>query len=84
MTETHSVLRIDEKLADTVRKKWKGRELPFPILLDASGDTIKKWGIRAFPTVVLIHPQGKLIKGRAEQKLRSELEALRDKAIDGG
>jgi hypothetical protein len=66
---------LDEKLAKTVEEVWK-RPLPFPILLDDSGDTIERYGIRAFPTVILIDPDGKLVKGRAEKLLEAKLTEM--------
>jgi thiol-disulfide isomerase/thioredoxin len=38
---------------------WKGK-LPFPILMDKNGETLDRFAIRAFPTTVLIDPQGKV------------------------
>lgn len=70
---------LDEKLAPTVRDAWDGRELPFPILMDATGETIKTYEITAFPTVILIDPEGKLVKGNAEQKLEEVLKEMRAK-----
>lgn len=52
---------LDEKLVSIVEDTWKGRSLPFPILLDSTGETLKTWGIKAFPTTVLIDPQGKIV-----------------------
>ena len=62
---------LDTKLEPIVTKRWNGRALPFPILLDATGETIKTWGINAFPTTVLIDPQGRLV-GEADE---ADLEA---------
>jgi hypothetical protein len=33
-----------------VAKYWKGRPIPFPILLDATGETIRNYKVRGFPT----------------------------------
>lgn len=65
---------LDEKLKPIVKDKWGGQELPFPILLDASGETLKALGVRAFPTIVLIDPEGKLVKGGSEETLEAELK----------
>ncbi|KAF0245657.1 MAG: hypothetical protein FD180_1435 [Planctomycetota bacterium] len=65
---------LDEKLKPIIRDKWGGKSLPFPILLDASGDTIRKLGIHSFPTVILINPEGKLVKGGGEAMLEEELK----------
>ena len=55
---------LDRQTAEAKKKYWKGRDLPFPVLLDSTGKTIKQFGIRAFPTALLIDPEGNLV-GRA-------------------
>ena len=60
---------LDEKLPVIIRERWDGKSLPFPILLDSTGETIKNWGVNAFPTTVLIDPQGKLVGEVDEEQL---------------
>ena len=67
---------LDDKLAPTVKDAWDGRQLPFPILMDATGDTVRNYGISSFPTVILIDPEGKLVKGGGEKKLEEILAAM--------
>jgi hypothetical protein len=67
---------LDTKLVQTRKRYWGGRDLPFPILLDATGQTIKDWGIRAFPTTLLIDPEGKLVGEAGEEKLAEKLPSL--------
>jgi hypothetical protein len=55
---------------------WRGRDLPFPILLDATGQTLKDYGIRAFPTTLLIDPEGKLVGEAGEKELEEKLPPL--------
>ena len=57
-----------------IEKRWKGKSLPFPILLDASGATVKSYGIQAFPTLVLIDPEGRVVKGGSEALLAEKLK----------
>ena len=58
---------LDQKLAPIKEKHWKGRDLPFPILMDSSGKTIKQFDVSAFPTVILIDPEGRLVgRGKLE------------------
>ena len=64
---------LDEKLEGIIEEHWGGRELPFPILLDATGQTLRDYGIRSFPTLLLIDPDGKLVKGNAEEMLEEIL-----------
>ncbi len=54
-------VELDKKLARVKRDFWKGRRLPFPILLDETGDTLRRMQIHAFPTSILIDPEGRLI-----------------------
>ena len=55
-----SFAELDEKMAPIEKEYWKGKALPFPILLDATGSTIRRFGIKAFPTMLLLDPNGKL------------------------
>jgi peroxiredoxin len=58
-----------EKLEKEV---WK-RSFPFPILLDSTEQTTKQWGIMAYPTVVLIDPEGRVVRGGNLNRLKKEL-----------
>lgn len=64
---------LDRKLAPTVVDVWKGKVLPFPVLLDASGETIAGWGVNSFPTVVLIDPEGRVVRNGDETTLAEKL-----------
>jgi thiol-disulfide isomerase/thioredoxin len=48
--------------APVVEKVWGGKRLPFPILIDGEGTTSAVYGIRSWPTVLLIDPEGHLVK----------------------
>jgi len=56
---------MDAKTELTKQSLWRGRELPFPVLLDAQkgthGATVEAFEIHSFPTTILIDPQGKLV-----------------------
>jgi hypothetical protein len=67
---------LDPKLESPRKRFWRGRDLPFPILLDATGETIKDWGIHAFPTTLLIDPEGKLVGQAREEELEEKLPPL--------
>jgi thiol-disulfide isomerase/thioredoxin len=68
---------MDAKNERTKQTLWRGRELPFPVLLDAQkgmhGATVEAFGINSFPTTILIDPDGKLVgqisPAMLEQKL---------------
>ncbi len=66
---------LDKNLPRTRKRYWGGRDLPFPVLLDATGQTIKDWGVRAFPTMLLIDPEGKLVGEVSEEELEKKLPA---------
>ena len=61
-TRAKTFAELDEKMAEreVAEKHWDGEQLPFPILLDASGKTIRHLDVRAFPTTIVIDPEGKL------------------------
>jgi hypothetical protein len=60
--EVKSVADLDEKLEPIVKHVW-GKPLPFPVLLDPSFTTWERYGLPAFGTLILIDPQGNLVKG---------------------
>jgi len=68
---------LDENLKDVTETKWKGRELPFPILLDSTGRTYRNFSITSLGTAILVDPQGRVVRGRGEEILETELERLR-------
>lgn len=71
-----SIEDIDKKTKEVQDKVWK-RPLPFPVILDATGETTKRWGVHVFPTTVLIDPDGKLVRGGSERLLEQKLEEVR-------
>jgi hypothetical protein len=77
---------LDEKLKPVVHGSWRGRMLPFPILLDTSGRTVQDYGVVGYPTVVLLDPEGRVvdypqaIDHDAESYLASKLKPLPDAA----
>ena len=52
---------LDEKLKPIIRRQWRGRSLPFPILLDTTGETVKDYGVVWWPTVILLDPEGRVV-----------------------
>ena len=55
--------QLDKKMESIVKNIWGGRELPFPILLDSTGQTVEEYGIQSWPTTILINPEGKVVRG---------------------
>lgn len=64
-----TVEQLDEKLAEFKRDIWKGRDLPFSVAMtsgrvlenDARGGLADKYGIRGYPSTVLIGRDGKVV-----------------------
>lgn len=70
-----SFAELDAKLVDTRANLWRGRDLPFPTLLDDTGTTFKAYGIYWYPTSLLIDPEGKIVaKGAGFEGAESQLE----------
>jgi len=55
------VADLEQKMQPLIEQVWD-RDLPFPVLLDHTGSTVKTFGIRSFPTTVLIDPKGKVVE----------------------
>ena len=53
--------QLDAKLRDLKSEVWGGRDLPFPILLDRTGETLRRYGVSSFPTVIVIDPKGPMV-----------------------
>lgn len=57
---------IEEK--GFVEKRWGGKNLPFPVLMSGEGGEVRNLGVRVFPTMILINPEGKLVKTGASDR----------------
>jgi len=68
-----TLAELDEKLVSVKEKHWGGRDLPFPLLIDGTGKTIEQFGVRAFPTMILIDPEGRLVGQASLESLKHEL-----------
>jgi thiol-disulfide isomerase/thioredoxin len=71
---------MDAKTEHTKKTLWHGRDLPFPVLLDAQkgshGATIEAFEIHSFPTTILIDPQGKLVGEISSDDLEKKLTPI--------
>jgi thiol-disulfide isomerase/thioredoxin len=71
---------MDTKTERTKKNVWRGRDLPFPVLLDSPkgehGATVEAFGITSFPTTLLIDPDGKLVGEATLQDLERVLPPL--------
>jgi peroxiredoxin len=68
--------QLDGKLKKTKELYWRGRDLPFPVLLDSTGHTFKEFGIRGLPTSFLIDPQGNVVGPAWQEELEAKLPEL--------
>jgi AhpC/TSA family len=66
----------DQKMKDVKKNIWHGKDLPFPVLLDATKQTIEAFGISAFPTTILIDPEGKLVGQVNEDEFEKKLPPI--------
>jgi hypothetical protein len=64
---------LDPKLVELKKDAWGGKDLPFPILLDATGKTVREYGISMFPTLLLVDPEGRLVPHGGEAMLALRL-----------
>jgi hypothetical protein len=72
-TKAKTLEEMDQKLARVIRERWGGKEFPFPILMDATGQTIKRYGIHKYPTLMLIDPEGRVVRDGDEKTLEKAL-----------
>ena len=60
--ELASIAALDRELEPVVKHVWGGRAMPFPVLLDATFQTMESFGISTFGPH-LVDPTGTLMKG---------------------
>jgi len=71
-----SMEALDQKMAPLQKRMWGGKALACPLLLDASGETIRAFGIDEYPTLVLIDPAGNVVQAGNESFLPDFLERV--------
>jgi thiol-disulfide isomerase/thioredoxin len=67
---------VDKHLPKLKERLWQGKDLPFPVLLDATGKTAELYGISGYPTGLLIDPDGKLVGAATAADLEAKLPPL--------
>ena len=67
---------LEPKMPAIRNQYWRGRDLPFPILIDSTGEVVKTFGINAFPTLVLIDPEGNVVGRSSPEELAKKLPTL--------
>ncbi len=71
-----SFAELDKKLVPLKKRYWLGKDLPFPVLLDATGKTEEIYAVHAHPTGLLIDPDGKLVGEASPAELEAKLPSL--------
>ena len=66
---------LDPRMKKFIAGPWKGNALPFPLLLDSTGKTFRNYGVAsALPVMVLIDPEGNVVRGGNDETLLKKLE----------
>jgi len=71
--KAHTIEAFDALASPIVEKVWAGKQLPFPVLIDGEGKTSGAYGIQSWPTVLLVDPEGHLVKDGDEATLADKL-----------
>lgn len=71
-----SFAELDKKLASIKQRNWQGKDLPFPVLLDGRKETHTLYSIHAWPSGLLIDPDGKLVGQAGVRELEDKLPPL--------
>jgi len=91
--EVDTAAKLDAKLVSTKKNLWKGKDMPFPSALVSGtrigtgddkqpGGAIAQYGIRDFPTCLLIDREGKVVgefNNRDIKKASEEIDKLLQK-----
>jgi thiol-disulfide isomerase/thioredoxin len=56
-----SLAAIRSDYDSLVKRGWSGKQLPFPLVFDSTGNTQKRWGIEVYPTTLLVDPEGRIV-----------------------
>ena len=72
--EINKITELERALSSVETHVWKGKKIPFPIVLDNTFNTWERYGIPGLGTVVLVDPDGRLVEGD-----ESTLQAILDK-----
>ncbi len=65
---------FDAKVKKLKAGIWGGKDPGFPVLLDSNGETFKAWGVEKVPEMVLIDPEGKVVRAGNDQMLKEKLD----------
>jgi RNA polymerase sigma factor (sigma-70 family) len=82
--EVTTAKELDEKVKGFKKELWKDRDLPFPVAMvsgkqkenDARGELADKYGIRGYPSTVLIDRDGKVVGKFHARDTKTALAAM--------
>jgi len=72
--EVKTIEEFDRLAEPIVEKIWGGKQLPFPVLIDGEEQTFQNYGIEGVPVVLLIDPEGNVVKEGDETTLAEKLK----------
>lgn len=64
----------EKRLTPIIENVWRGKPLPFPVLIDGGGKTLDAYSIGVVPTTILIDPDGKVVESGSEATLAEKLK----------
>jgi thiol-disulfide isomerase/thioredoxin len=76
--ELKSMADVDRRLEPIIKNVWGGNRLPFPVLLDQTFQTWERFGLSGMGEILLVDPQGRLVKGD-DSVLARKLEERQEK-----
>jgi thiol-disulfide isomerase/thioredoxin len=71
-----SYAATESSVSAIVKRNWDGVKPPFPLLFDSSGKTQRAFGIEAYPTTLLMSPDGKVVGTVTPKEMLARLERL--------
>ena len=78
----HSAKFSAERETDNVRQAVLRYQIEHPVVNDPQMSMWRQYGVRAWPTVALIDPQGKVIGGRSGEGIFEPLDQIIAKVIE--
>jgi thiol-disulfide isomerase/thioredoxin len=75
-TNIRTVAEFEAAERPFVGTEWHGKSLPYPVLIDGEGKTRAAYGIGGFPSLLLIDPEGHLVKWGDKAMLEDKLKEM--------
>jgi len=68
-----SMAELKTAVADVKERFWGGKDLPFPVVIDKDAEVENLFGIRGWPTYILVDPKGKVVGSAYPEELAKKL-----------